>query len=370
MSAISQVFAFSFLFYYNFFITKKFLTDFKITTDREHPSISAHAITLTTTNAEPLTFTVPWPFLVDGIESLVKKMKKNKIIHLILKKSLSDPWPEEFVGRSKWDVDLLKRWKNVNSNGNVLMHMEAQFNCRKLALEKQFYKNPSPSLLDEVREIVRAIFYGHHCNSFTLFAIYDHHEELMFHLRIQPPVRFTPQGSPLLVVSVIDHQIAKKLISQGKLDPETNQFEFHRLITERVSKEVCVIRASSTDEVNLFRYVFRLNSTRMRRGAWQSKNLPRGENSPWMPTFLSPLYVEDISSGCNKLDPLLVMLSGGFVCHSTNRLYSPSCAYCSVKKVDLKKCRRCKEMAYCSVACQKKHWIIRHKTSCFPSYYN
>ena len=75
--------------------------------------------------------------------------------------------------------------------------------------------------------------------SFFLFAIYDHLDEPVFHIRVQPPIRFTPQGSPLLLMSVIDHQLAKQLIAEGKLDEELNQSEFHRIITQGVSREVC-----------------------------------------------------------------------------------------------------------------------------------
>jgi hypothetical protein len=60
---------------------------------------------------QPPIFQVPWPFLSDEIlVSLLKKnkKKKKKYIHLILKKSLSDPFPCEFGGRSKWDLNLLK----------------------------------------------------------------------------------------------------------------------------------------------------------------------------------------------------------------------------------------------------------------------
>jgi len=84
------------------------------------------------------------------------------------------------------------------------------------------------------------------------------------------------------------------------LETQENQFEFHRIITERVSREVCIIRVSS-DELDLFSNVLRVNSTKMRRGAWQSKNLPRGDNTPWMPTFVSPLYVEDLINICNRI---------------------------------------------------------------------
>ena len=58
-------------------------------------------------------------------------------------------------------------------------------------------------------------------------------------------------------------------MEQGKLEEEQAQFDFHRIITERVSKEVRVISTTCTEQINLLRYSLRLNSTRMRRGAWQ-----------------------------------------------------------------------------------------------------
>jgi hypothetical protein len=79
--------------------------DIAITTDCcQHPAVSAHTITLTVVaNGESLVFTVPWPFLVDGIESKreVNKKKRKKWFHLVMKKSLNDAWPTEFSGRSK-----------------------------------------------------------------------------------------------------------------------------------------------------------------------------------------------------------------------------------------------------------------------------
>ena len=168
------------------------------------------------------------------------------------------------------------------------------------------------SPLLKTREIIKAIFNSYQENSYLLFAIYDQLYEKdpapksknkkvnnssafpIFHLRVRPPIRFSPDGSPLLLVSVIDHQLAQKLVDKGKLDPEENQADFHRIITEGVSREMCTVYAASSEEVNLLRFSLRFNSTRMRRGAWQSKNLPRSENSPWMATFLSPLYLERI----------------------------------------------------------------------------
>ena len=56
--------------------------------------------------------------------------------------------------------------------GTFKMHLDAQFECDHLVLKKRLYKKAESSALDEVREIVRAIFYGHNRNSFYLFAIY------------------------------------------------------------------------------------------------------------------------------------------------------------------------------------------------------
>lgn len=288
-----------------------------------------------------------------------------------MQKSLNDAWPNEFGGRSKWDPDRLKRWQDLDSGtvGTLKMHVQAQFNCDDLFLEKRFWSDNEAPVLNGVREIVRALFYSHCHNSFFLFAIYDDRKpnKPVFHLRIHS-VRCTPQMSPLLLLSVIDHHLAEQLMEQQKLEAEQNNFDFHRLITERVSREVCAIRVSSTEEVDLFRYLLRVNSTRMRRGAWQSKNLPRGESSPFMATFVSPVYQEDLSDVCAtfadhyyRTAPPDVAMN---VCGPLYPFYRNCCVTCAVKLVKLSDCGRCKAVSYCSVACQKKHWS-HHKSRCF-----
>ena len=366
-----------------FFIFKHFyllwFPDVIVTTDRENPSWSAHQVTLTLPDVTPLILEVPWPFLSNEIQISLHKNKKGKKnrIRLILKKSLHDPWPKEFGGRSKWDINCFRPWREIEEHGTLEMHLEAQFQCDHLVLEKSLFKKKEVSALDEVREIVRAIFYGHHRNLFFLFAIYDHlnPDEPVMHLKIQPPVRFFPQGSPLLLISVIDHQLAKKLIEQGKLGFEQNQDDFHRIVTERVSREVCTIRLSSTGELNVLRYALRVNSTRMRRSAWQSKNLPRYEDNPWIPTFISPLYFDNTLGFCDTV--LSEVLGNKMVVPKEGKAqislryrsetfdFAPFliCASCYVKKIEMKKCGRCKKISYCSNACQKTGWIT-HRDLC------
>ena len=256
--------------------------DVTILTDRQHPSIAAHQLTLSVPNLEPLILQLPWPFLSEEIDVSVHKKNKNKkkkIIVLNLKKSLNEPFPADFGGRSKWDLKLLKPWKEIKGHGTLKRHIEAQFNCDYLSMDKYLFKSSVLSPLDEVREIVRAIFYGYYFNSIFLFSI-CYLDEPIFHFKVQPTVRFSPLGSPLLIASVDDYQLAQQLMAKDALDPAQYQADFHRVFTEGVSRPVCTICASSFQEVELLRYVFRANSTKMRRSIWQSKNLPRGENSP------------------------------------------------------------------------------------------
>ena len=75
--------------------------------------------------------------------------------------------------------------------------MEAQFDCRSLNLERKHWKNPSSSTLNEVREIVRALFYGFCHNSFYLFAVYDQKKTTTRKRRNRPSIcaPFHPSAS-------------------------------------------------------------------------------------------------------------------------------------------------------------------------------
>ena len=256
------------------------------------------------------------------------------------------------------------------------MHIEAQFHCDYFVMDKFSFKSSNPSPLDEVREIIRAIFYGYNFNSFFLFCIY-YLDEPIFYVKVQQKVRFSPLGSPLLISSVNDYQLALQLIANGALDSAQYQSDFHRVFTEGVSRQVCAIRASSFQEVELLRYAFRVNSTKMRRSVWQSKNLPRGENSPWMATFIAPLYSQTHDFNCNQIfgemRPLLPCneIPLGRVSHLKSLYFKVSplkvCSTCFVKKIDeLRKCSRCKTVSYCSAVCQKEHWIT-HRPYCSSS---
>ena len=117
------------------------------------------------------------------------------------------------------------------------------------------------------------------------------------------------------------------------------------------SLEVCTIRTSSAEEVQLLCFSLRLNSTKM-RGVWL--NIPRDEDSPRMSTYVTPLYAENISDGCGKVDRVVKEILGGrCCCPPSDKMYRPSCASCLVKKVDLNFCTNC-QVNTISLSCHKE----------------
>ena len=134
-------------------------------------------------------------------------------------------------------------------------------------------------------------------------------------------------------------------------------------------REIYTIKLSLLEELDLLRYPLRVNSTRMRRSTWKSKNLPRYEDNPW--TFVSPLFSISNDGVCQHLNyqlrcamwsiPLPVGSGGQVNYHYASQVICAACYVKSYVKVELKKCSRCKKISYCSSICQKNHWLaLKH----------
>ena len=131
------------------------------------------------------------------------------------------------------------------------------------------------------------------------------------------------------------------------------------------------ITMGTREEAEWFRYILRLNSTKILPSAWQSKNILLGEESPWIATFVSPLYVDSIS-------PFFPSIAAEEVI-KTARINRPIEGSTGAKEDEKVLCRlqenrtksktlqcsRCRSVSYCSVECQRTDWA-RHKSLCTP----
>jgi hypothetical protein len=162
-------------------------------------------------------------------------------------------------------------------------------------------------------------------------------------------------GSPLLILSAVDHRLAENLTKQGKLNKNDDFNDYVRIYAQpsNGSQNRTIFTFTSVEE-QLLRYILRLNSTQIVPTTWQKKNLPQGENSPWLATFISPLY-DDHPMDQASLD----------ACQKTEGINpkGKSCASCRKISENLKRCSRCRTVVYCSVECQRGHWTL-HKTVC------
>ena len=182
------------------------------------------------------------------------------------------------------------------------------------------------------------------------------------------PIRFTPQAVPLLLLSVVDFQLVELLVEQGKRKDEQLQLDCKHINDQNCT--FCRIDANSTDTIRLLRYLLRLNSTKIKPSTWQLENLPLKENSPFMCSFISPLYAELIVDCCDLFDSALMKkhqqsLQKQFPSDPKKKIesISPRCAACLVADVHLKFCSLCKLTGYCSTECQRKDWR-NHKPEC------
>ena len=86
--------------------------------------------------------------------------------------------------------------------------------------------------------------------------------------------------TPLLVVSAVDNQLADKLVVQGHW---VNTDDIAQIFKQSVDENK--ILSGTFEELQLFRYVLRLNSTRIvPNTSWPEENLPLEENSPLLVT--------------------------------------------------------------------------------------
>ena len=330
-----------------------YFTGLQVSTNQQTPCESAHEITLSLSQPiKPLTLSFPHPFLVDNVNTTLRR--KGRCINLILTKAVKEPWPIEFQAKenSKLEAERLKPWKGRKTFDSLTNFLGTKFNV----LREIIPLKPSP--LDGVIETIRKIFTVAFLQDQQNFAIKrrEPSEKPDWYLRVHLPILTSTTGNLVLMLTAFDNILSEKLTAAGKQIQQNVLADFHRVFNQ-APKEHLKIFLESEEEAQLWRYVLRLNSTKMVPSAWQKKHIPLGEESPWLATFISPLYLDcpyDSFASFNS-----DRSSTGPVAFGEKS----SCASCEISSPNLKRCSRCQSVVYCGPECQRSHWS-KHKIVC------
>ncbi len=333
------------------------------------PCESVHGLTLSLrqpNDIEPLALNFPFPILVNDISATLHRSTRS--IDLVLKKALYEPWPCEFQAttQSRWNVDNLKPWKDGSeAESQLMIHLCTQFKMKEIRshlseIEQKIDYRSKMSALKQVKGTIHSLMES--TEEFVCIRRKDSPQSPDWYIRVHLPVRVSPLGSPILLLSAIDHRLIEKLNSQGKVDVQQSLDDFTRIFEAPRHKKnpggnLSTIWTFNSEEEQLLRYVLRLNSTKIVPSTWQKKNLPQGENNSWLATFVSPLYDE-----CPMDEESLDV----FQTDKEIKKVPTSCAACKKISENLKRCSRCRSIFYCSVECQRGHWT-EHKNVCKSS---
>lgn len=227
--------------------------------------------------------------------------------------------------------------------------------------------------LEVVRDLISQIFITHDMTGSECFDIYTAVNPLkpLFHIRAHRPFKTSPFGGPMLLLSVVDHHLSDKLVAKGHLNAKQAEENFRRIFgdfgCQKTKGKKLFSLACQTDEgAKLLRYVLRLNSTKMVPTAWQEKNLPLGKYSPYLATFLSPLY-PDKNYIYSMSDDECAKEVSKLRISDPDALKKLLCMGCNMRLAgQLKRCSKCKMAYYCNVECQRNDWKT-HKVTCLSS---
>lgn len=337
-----------------------------VSTDQKLPCQSAHRVTFSLDQPkgiQPITLSFPYPVSVNDINATLSLPDCS--IRVVLKKALLEPWPCHFSNSVKWEVEKFSPWKEPQPDARLtrlMVHIAGQ-------MEAYSPITTSSDLLTPLQDVRRLIL--------KMLAVWEKEYFLVttkngcsdpfFHFRAHPPLLKSPSGSPILLISAIDHCQSEKLVAKGTVKSKQMQDDFQRIFGHRMKRQMVELEVISEETADLLRYVLRLNSTKMIPTVWQEENLPLGPNSPYLATFLSPLYLENLYPYKNHDEELFKkhkVLLLRVLKKKPGSVKPQICTGCDKQSMnELKRCSQCKLAYYCTVSCQRAHWK-EHKKVC------
>ena len=312
-------------------------------------------------SSSPLSVTLPYPFFLDSQFTLTPCPKGDgKIFQLVAYKALTHVWPEDVIDeRFRWNVDKMPPWKDLVG---LTHQISSQFSVKDMQNGPPFDDGDLTCIrfkLDEIFEHVAKK--GHECFQMRILEPYcgcgdckkgeicEGSTHWLF--RAHPPVRISPQGTPILALTAFNLRLAEHLQKKGKLDRRQTAQKCAQVFGPLAALKTIQL-CPSFEEGQLLRFILQVNSNKMQPLPWQKENVPltlEGETSPWLATFVRPLY-RDAKYDQGVFYPDIVDVQ--------------RCAKCKQDaSYDVQICGRCKTTTYCSKECQRAD-ATKHKSSC------
>lgn len=339
--------------------------------DQEHPFQSTHKIKASVSvqgnKQEELHLCFPSPVVADELYS--KPDPSGKSTQLILTKATYEPWPTDFKEQFKWNVEEFTPFKLAKPGALVdplLNHLKGQFG-------ESFRKNPPWEPMEDVRHCIAGIF-ANATQGSEKFAVYEDEDckRPLWYIHARLPIVKSPLGAPVLIMTAVDLELSNKSTANSNLNAKQTEKDFERIWGVGITKGLVQYPMATQEGGSILRHVLRANSVKMRPTKWQRENLPTYDYSPFLATFLTPLYldnqhptIEDVEFDLHKR--LMTALGSSHVKPSSVKITEMVCsaAGCSVQSSgQLKRCSKCKIAYYCSVECQRSEWKT-HKLICF-----
>ena len=299
------------------------------------PCRSSHRITVSLDGVNPLTITLPYPILHDTLKTTLRQ--KDGIVEVVAAKALNNLWPEDVIrDQFRWNADKLEPWTDIHS---MLKHTASQF---PIVFLKDIYCKVSTTL-DVVRLLIKDIIVSVTRETTSNQPVFQLRVEgspdrTEWFILVHHPVRISPGGAPVLLLTALDQRQVDRLESQGKWNRRRGDKDYKRIFGSRdLPDKFPIMDLKTAEQAQLLRHILYFNSTKIQLTSWQKQNLPHEKNSPYLATFLRPLYLDSIAG---------------------NR-----CFNCLKPSDHLKFCGRCRGVQYCSVECQHTHWP-KHKLKC------
>ena len=296
---------------------------------------------------KPQTVTLPYPILPSTIKATLNR--KEGVVDVVMDKALNDIWPEDVAAVEngmRLNAETIEPW--TDDDETIAKHVSAQL------IVRSHWGNGTLSV---VREIIGGIFCHVMEKRAVIFCLQIRGNCKMlcccWYIRVHLPIRVSPQGTPILIVSALDtHHCTARLKENDALLRQHND-KANGILNHGLPKDspILLIPLKTMEQGRFFSYVLRYNSTKMEPTTWQKENLPQGESSPWLATFLRPLYSDSQLDQYEDGDEAIASSSA-------------CCARCRKDtSANPKRCSRCKSVSYCSAECQRADWI-KHKVSC------